>query len=288
MITMAAMPEARVMFTTVIDRCMIVIGVDRSDLLVMITAVQGSLRVLTRAAMVPRMRRPVVLVAVSRPRGWLMKVRLTMVVGHSASPRAVYSSILRHDFHSVKIVPGPVNPGSDEICAAQSVLEPTAAQVLLKVKKRWSKILPVFRLKSSAFDDGQEMPQKYGQTAGNVSPPLEWDDAPQGTSSFALTLVDIHPIARDYVHWLVADINPKIGSLPEAVSGFRTSAFDEIKPYIGPLPPFGTHDYEFTVYALRTDSLGVPHGASLQEFMQAAQPESLATATLIGKFTKVR
>ena len=38
--------------------------------------------------------------------------------------------------------------------------------------------MPVFRLKSSAFDDGQEMPQKYGQTAGNVSPPLEWDDAP--------------------------------------------------------------------------------------------------------------
>jgi Raf kinase inhibitor-like YbhB/YbcL family protein len=148
--------------------------------------------------------------------------------------------------------------------------------------------LPVFRVKSPAFDDGREMAQEYGSEAGNVSPPLEWEDAPQGTRSFALALVDIDLIARNYVHWLVSDISPKISSLPEAVSGDRTSAFNEIKPYIGPFPPYGTHDYEFTVYALRTDNLGVPHGASLQEFTQAAQRESLAAATLIGKFTKTR
>jgi Raf kinase inhibitor-like YbhB/YbcL family protein len=146
----------------------------------------------------------------------------------------------------------------------------------------------VFRLMSPAFEDGKELAQKYGKGAGNVSPPLEWEDAPQGTRSFALTLVDIQPIARNYVHWLVADISPKISSLPEAVTGDKTPAFTEIKPYIGPFPPHGTHDYEFTVYALRTDSLGVAHGASLQEFRQAAQRESLAAATLIGKFTKIR
>jgi Raf kinase inhibitor-like YbhB/YbcL family protein len=144
----------------------------------------------------------------------------------------------------------------------------------------------VFTVKSPAFDDGQEMAQKYGKEAGNVSPPLEWEDAPRGTRSFALALVDIDPIARNYVHWLVADIDPKISSLPEAVSGDRTSAFNEIKPYIGPFPPYGTHDYEFTVYALRTDRLGVRHGANLHEFRQAAERESLAAATLIGKFTR--
>lgn len=94
----------------------------------------------------------------------------------------------------------------------------------------------MFRLMSPAFEDGKELAQKYGKEAGNVSPPLEWEDAPQGTRSFAFTLVDIQPIARNYVHWLVADISPKIGSLPEAVTGDKTPAFTEIKPYIIPLP----------------------------------------------------
>jgi Raf kinase inhibitor-like YbhB/YbcL family protein len=146
----------------------------------------------------------------------------------------------------------------------------------------------VLRLKSPAFDDGQEMAQKYGKKAENVSPPLEWDGMPEGTKALALACVDIHPVARNYVHWLVADISPQLSSLPEGAAGDRNSGFIEIEPYAGPFPPSGTHDYEFTLYALRTDRLGVRPGASLTEFRQAATQTSLATATLIGKFTKTR
>lgn len=63
--------------------------------------------------------------------------------------------------------------------------------------------------------------------------------------------------------------------------------FTEIKPYAGPFPPSGRHDYEFTLYALRTDTLGVRPGATLQEFRQATERNSLAMATLIGTFTKI-
>jgi Raf kinase inhibitor-like YbhB/YbcL family protein len=146
----------------------------------------------------------------------------------------------------------------------------------------------VFRLKSPAFDDGQEMAQKYGKKIENVSPPLEWDGAPEGTRSFALALVDIHPVARDFLHWLVADISPQASSLPEGAASRRSPSCTEIKPYAGPFPPSGTHDYEFTLYALRTDTLGVRPGATLQEFRQAASQNSLGTASLIGKFTKIR
>jgi len=143
-------------------------------------------------------------------------------------------------------------------------------------------------VQSPGFEAGQEMPQKYGKKAQNVSPPLEWDDAPEGTKSFALAFVDLHPIARDYVHWLVADISPKLNSLPEGAGGGRSSGFLDVEPYVGPFPPSGTHDYEFTLYALSTDTLGVRPGATLQQFRQAAEQNSVATATLIGRFTKIR
>ena len=145
----------------------------------------------------------------------------------------------------------------------------------------------MLRLASPAFEDGQEIAQKFGKRAQNVSPPLQWDGVPDRTRSFALTLVDLHPVARGYVHWLVADLSPQLSSLPEGAAAERNPGFTEIKPYAGPFPPSGTHDYEFTLYALRTDRLGVRPGATLEEFRQAAEQNSLATATLIAKFTKI-
>jgi Raf kinase inhibitor-like YbhB/YbcL family protein len=145
----------------------------------------------------------------------------------------------------------------------------------------------MFRLQSPAFNDSQEMAQKYGKKGENVSPPLDWEGAPEGTGSLALSFVDIHPVARDYVHWLVADISPQLSSLPEGAAS-KPSGWTEIKPYVGPFPPSGTHDYEFTLYALRTDALGLQPGATLEAFRRAAEQNSLATATLIGKFTKIR
>jgi Raf kinase inhibitor-like YbhB/YbcL family protein len=145
----------------------------------------------------------------------------------------------------------------------------------------------MFRLQSPAFDDGQEMAQKYGKKAQNVSPPLDWNGPPEGTRSFALAFVDIHPVARDYVHWLAADIGAQLSSLREGAAS-DPSAWTELKPYIGPFPPSGTHDYQFTLYALRTDRLGLRPGVTLEAFRRAAELNSLATATLIGKFTKIR
>jgi Raf kinase inhibitor-like YbhB/YbcL family protein len=145
----------------------------------------------------------------------------------------------------------------------------------------------MFRLQSPAFAHGQRMAQMYGKKAENVSPPLDWEGAPEGTRSFALSFVDIHPVARNYVHWLVADISPQLSSLPEGAAG-KPSGWTEIKPYVGPFPPSGTHDYEFTLYALRTDRLGLQPEATLESFRRAAEQSSLATATLIGEFTKIR
>jgi phosphatidylethanolamine-binding protein (PEBP) family uncharacterized protein len=75
---------------------------------------------------------------------------------------------------------------------------------------------------------------------------------------------------------LVADLSPQLSSLPEGAAAERHPGFTEIKPYAGPFPPSSTHDYEFTLYALQTDRLGVRPGATLEEFRQAAEQNSLA------------
>jgi Raf kinase inhibitor-like YbhB/YbcL family protein len=144
----------------------------------------------------------------------------------------------------------------------------------------------MFTLESPAFEDGQEMDSRYGKLGRNVSPPLNWSDGPPDTRSFALAMVDRHPVASNYVHWLVADIDSSRMSLPEGIGGGGGGELHEVTPYVGPFPPSGVHDYEFTLYALRTDRLALPADPTLQQFEQAARQEALATAQLVGKFRK--
>jgi Raf kinase inhibitor-like YbhB/YbcL family protein len=142
-------------------------------------------------------------------------------------------------------------------------------------------------LRSSSFQDGGDVPQKHGKKNENVSPQLSWEGAPEGTRSFALSVVDTDPVAGSYVHWLVVDIDAGVTSLEEgAAGGAMPDGSREAVPYAGPFPPSGTHDYEFTLYALDADTLDLPARVSLDAFTGAAEPHALATAKLVGRFTK--
>jgi len=54
--------------------------------------------------------------------------------------------------------------------------------------------------------------RKHGKKIENVSPQLSWMGAPSETKSFALSMVDRHPVAGNYVHWLVVDIDAAVTS----------------------------------------------------------------------------
>ena len=78
------------------------------------------------------------------------------------------------------------------------------------------------QLSSPAFKDGGLIPSQYARRAAggqNISIPLMWTDVPEGTQSIALSMVDQHPVARKWVHWLVINIPPNVTSLPEGASG---------------------------------------------------------------------
>lgn len=52
-----------------------------------------------------------------------------------------------------------------------------------------------FTLTSRSFHEGDRLPEAQvfdgmGYSGGNISPPLAWQDPPEGTRSFAITLYD--------------------------------------------------------------------------------------------------
>ncbi|XAS67733.1 YbhB/YbcL family Raf kinase inhibitor-like protein [Micrococcaceae bacterium Sec5.7] len=142
-------------------------------------------------------------------------------------------------------------------------------------------------LLSTSFDYGQEIPQRYGKKIENVSPQLFWEGVPRQTKSFALSLVDNHPVARKYVHWLVVDIGADVTMLAKGAAGRGLlGGGREVEAYAGPFPPSGTHEYEFTLYALGVETLDLPAKATLDRFVQATEGDVLAAATLLGTFTK--
>ncbi|MBA2847873.1 YbhB/YbcL family Raf kinase inhibitor-like protein [Thermosulfuriphilus ammonigenes] len=154
------------------------------------------------------------------------------------------------------------------------------------------------RITSPAFVDGGRIPTKYVMPrAGgeNLSPPLSWEGEPEGTKSFAISCVDPHPIARNWVHWLVINIPASVHRLPEGASGRSMPASArELKNsfgfvgYGGPQPPPGTgdHPYVFTVYALSVEVLDLPEDISLEEFLGAIEPYILDKVSLTGYYSR--
>jgi Raf kinase inhibitor-like YbhB/YbcL family protein len=152
------------------------------------------------------------------------------------------------------------------------------------------------QLTSSAFTDGGKIPLSYvmpGAGGQNVSVPLSWSNSPAGVQSFALAMVDPHPVARNWVHWLVIDLPKDITSIPEGASGQKLpkgavelqNSFGETG-YGGPQPPRGSgdHPYVFTLYALNAPKVEIGKSAGLAVFKQALEGKTLATATLTGYF----
>ena len=155
------------------------------------------------------------------------------------------------------------------------------------------------KLTSRSFSDRAPMPLKYahsGVNGGrNISVPLMWNGAPPETKSFALSIVDLHPIARKWVHWLVIDIPATTSSLAEGASpsDMPTGAV-ELKNtygdigYGGPEPPKGSgpHDYEFTLYALNVERLSLKPDITLATFTAALQGKIIDSAKLVGTFER--
>ena len=155
-----------------------------------------------------------------------------------------------------------------------------------------------FKVTSSAFKSGSAIPVKYantGVTGGqNISLPLSWTNAPAGTQSFALSMVDIH--AKNFVHWLALNISASATSIPEDASTASMPGDEYTNDfatygYGGPQPPTAeaAHSYVVTIYALNVTSESFTNslsGNNLAAFNNAISGEVIGQAFLTGTFDR--
>jgi Raf kinase inhibitor-like YbhB/YbcL family protein len=153
-------------------------------------------------------------------------------------------------------------------------------------------------VESSAYVDGTTMPARYAttQVAGGTgaSVPLVWSGEPEDTHSFVLTMVDHHPVAHGWVHWLVVDIPASEHDLPEGASlraampagAIELASTSGRRGYGGMQPPVGSgvHDYVVTIYALDVPRVGVDPDAMWDDVRVAMEGHVLDSASLLGRF----
>ncbi len=151
------------------------------------------------------------------------------------------------------------------------------------------------KLTSGAFGADERIPARYTCEGDDISPPLSWSGAPEGTGSFALLCDDPDAPAGTWHHWAAYDIPAERTELPEGfaktaeVDGVRQAVNDFRKHgYGGPCPPpgHGTHHYHFRLLALGVESLGLERQASCTEVARAAQDHVLAEAELVGTYER--
>lgn len=152
-------------------------------------------------------------------------------------------------------------------------------------------------LTSPAFSNHGAIPKRHTCDGEDVSPPLVWAGAPEGTKSLLLIVDD--PDAPDptapkmtWVHWLIYNLPPTTDELPEAISaealpaGAKEGQNDwRNLGYGGPCPPIGRHRYFHKLYALDTvlTDLKAPTKSQLEKAMKG---HVLAQAELVGTYEK--
>src|SRR5918993_1371023 len=74
-----------------------------------------------------------------------------------------------------------------------------------------------FTLTSDAFKDGEWIPRRFTCEGEDLSPPLAWSGAPEGTQSFALLVDDPDAPRGTFTHWILFDVPVDVTGLDEGV-----------------------------------------------------------------------
>ena len=136
-----------------------------------------------------------------------------------------------------------------------------------------------FSITCPDFNEGDEIPKKFGYKFENAEPNISFNHPPSNTTTLALIMDDpdaMDAVGKIWVHWL------QYHNLSESSPIEGKTDFGEIG-YGGPAPPDKRHTYIFKAYALDTE-LELNEGYSKQELEDAMKDHILAEAKLTGTF----
>ena len=142
------------------------------------------------------------------------------------------------------------------------------------------------KLKSKDFKDKSNIPSEFTCDGRDVSPQLSWEDVPDKTKSFALSVADPDAPMKTWIHWLVHDIPKDVKSIEKGgvPKGAKQVENDfGMKEYGGPCPPSGTHRYLFTLYALDVEHL---EDVNKRNFFDKVGEHALDKAVLTGLYKR--
>lgn len=139
----------------------------------------------------------------------------------------------------------------------------------------------------------------FGCAGANRSPQLSWRHAPTGTKSFAITVYDPDaPTGSGWWHWVMFNIPANVTSLPAdtgnvaaqlAPSGAVQSRTDFGNAgFGGACPPtgHGDHHYQFTVHALKVETLDLDANATAALVGYMINGNSLGKAQLEAVYSR--
>ncbi len=149
-------------------------------------------------------------------------------------------------------------------------------------------------LRSSAFQNGGDIPRKHTCDGTDLSPPLRWENPPAGTKSLALIADDPDAPVGTWVHWVIYDMPTATTELAEGAPVTETLAngakqgindFRKVG-YGGPCPPPGpAHRYFFKLYALDKETNLKPRSTK-QQLLDTIKGHILAEAQLMGRYKR--
>lgn len=149
---------------------------------------------------------------------------------------------------------------------------------------------------SAAFEDLGAMPDAYTGRGEDISPPFHLEGVTEDAQSIAIIMDDLDiPWMSNYTHWTIWNLPPQ-ADIPEAIPhgeaveslGGAVQGMGYGKhQYRGPMPPFGTHRYQFHFFVL-DEMLELEASAGKTELLAAMEGHILQYGTLTGWYPEAK